>query len=373
MIEVKKIMERKKIIIVSIVLIGALLLALNAFAGSEAPKESQTSDTVAVEVQEVNYSDSQGSLTYKANLEPAEEAVVSSAVTGQVTGVVFENGDQVVQGQPLAYLDDEDLQNQLKSAKLDLNKLQLALDSAKRDYGNAKELYVQGACSRMDYENAEQAYKTMQANVELRKVDIATISNALEDCVIKAPISGEVGDKSLNVGEYVNPGTVIATVRNNSAIKASIELMQEDLDKVAAGQEVTLKLSRGDGMTYKGTVKTIASSANSQTRVFDCLVEFDNAGGALNSGIFGLIEIPDPEKRQVIAIPLAALTGSEGNYSVFIMKDKTAHRVSAEIGEINGETVEITSGLKAGDRIITTNLNTLQDGDKVAAAGGEGV
>jgi RND family efflux transporter MFP subunit len=272
----------------------------------------------------------------------------------------------------MARLDDEDLQNQLKSAKLDLNKLQLALDSAKRDYGNAKELYAQGACSRMDYENAEQAYKTMQANVELRKVDLSTIGNALEDCVIKAPISGEVGGRNLNIGEYVNPGTVIATVRNNGTIKAAIQLMQEDLEKVAVGQEVSLRLSRSEDTTYKGIVKTIASSASSQTRVFDCLVEFDNTNGALNSGTFGLVEIPDPVKRQVMTVPIEALTGSEGDYSVFIMKDDTARRVSVEIGEINGETVEIASGLKEGDRIITTNLNSLQDGDKVAVSG-EGV
>ncbi|HWQ80352.1 MAG TPA: efflux RND transporter periplasmic adaptor subunit, partial [Anaerovoracaceae bacterium] len=370
MLDVKKILKRKSILIASIVLIGTLLLALNAFAGKEPDSQiSDTVDTVTVEVHKAGYSDSQGKLTYKANLEPQEEAAVSSKVTGQVTGVVFENGDPVVQGQPLAYLDDEDLRNQLKSAQLDLNKLQLELDSAKRDYGNARELYEQGACSRLDYENAEQAYKTMQANVELRKVDITTIGSALEDCVIKAPISGEAGERSLNVGEYVNPGAVIAKVKNNTAIKATIQLMQDDLEKVAAGQEVTLKLDRNGGTSYKGTVKSVASSADSQTRGFDCLVEFDNTSGKLNSGTFGLIEIPDPVKRQVIAVPIEALTGSEGDYSVFVMKDNTARKIAVELGGINDETAEITSGLQEGDLIITTNLNFLQDGDKVTAAG----
>lgn len=368
---IKKFLERKKILVASVVLIGALMFVLNGFADNEPAQDSQISDIVTVEAQKVGYSDSQASLTYKANLEPLEEAAVSCKVTGQVTRVVFENGDQVAPGQPLAYMDDEDLQNRLKSAKLDLSKLQLELDSAKRDYSNAKELYKQGACARVDYENTEQAYKTMQANVELRKVDITTIGNALEDCVIKAPIGGEVGERNLNIGEYVNPGTVIAKVKNTTTIKTTMQLMQDDLEKVAVGQEVTFKLDRNDETGYKGIVKNIASAADSRTRVFDCLVEIDNSKRMLNAGTFGLIEIPNPAKGQVIAIPIEAVTGSEGDYSVFIMKDNTARRVSVEIGEINEEMAEIISGLKAGDFVITTNLNSLQDGDKVAVSGEE--
>jgi len=368
-LDVRQLMEHKKVAIAAMVLIGALVFVLNALTNHEPAQGSQISDTVAVEVCRAEYTHSQGKLTYKANLIPLEEAAVSCKVTGQVTRVVFENGDRVVQGQPLAYLDDEDLQDQLKRARLNLNKLQMALDSAKRDYGNVKELYGQGACSRVDFENAEQAYKTMQAEVELLKVDIATIEGVLEDCVIKAPISGEVGEKYLNVGEFVNPGRVVAMIKNNTAVRAVIQLMQADLGKVAAGQEAILKPDRNDAASYKGVVKSVASSADSRTRVFDCLIEFDNSSGELNAGTFGLIEIPETVKRRVIVIPIEAVTGSEGNYSVFIMENDTARRVDVELGEITGETAVITSGLREGDVVITTNLNFLQDGDKVTAVG----
>lgn len=367
--DIKNYLKQKKMAIAAIALIFALLLGARAFAGSEPDRDGETSDTVAVEVKKVQYLESQSSLTYKTNLKPVEEAAVSAKVPGQVIRIEFENGDRVEVGQPLAYLDDEELQNRLKSAKLDLNKLQLALDSALRDYGNAKTLYEQGACSRMDYENAEQAYKTMQANVELRKVDIATITNAVEDSVIRAPISGEIGGKNLNIGQFVNSGTVIAAVRDNSSIRAEIQLMREDLNKISEGQEVSLRLDRDDTTAYGGTVKTIAASANSQTRAFDCLVEIDNRDGRLNSGTFGLIEIPDPEKRSILAVPMEAVIGSEGAYFVFTMEDNTARRVSVEIGEISTDTAEIVSGLKAGDLIITTNLSSLQDGDPVTVSG----
>jgi hypothetical protein len=82
-----------------------------------------------------------------------------------------------------------------------------------------------------------------------------------------------------------------------------------------------------------------------------------------------LIEIPDPEKRSILAVPMEAVIGSEGAYFVFTMEDNTARRVSVEIGEISTDTAEIVSGLKAGDLIITTNLSSLQDGDPVTVSG----
>ena len=367
--DLKRLFKQKKIMVIALVLIIILLAGVKIFGAQEEPSAAQASaNAITVEAATVSYTDSIGGLTYKANLEPAEEATVSSNVSGQVTQVLFENGDRVTQGQALAYLDDKDLQNQLKTAKIDLSKLQLELDSAKTDYDIAAQLYAEGACSKTSYDSAMRTYKTVLANVALKKVDIQDITNSLNDCVIKAPVSGEAGGKSITVGQYLNPGTVVASVKNNSSIKAEIQLMQDDLEKVAVEQEVTLKLNQDDTTEYKGVVETIAASANSQTRVFDCLIKIDNTAGTLNSGVFGYIEIPNKESRQVLAVPMSAVSGSEDNYSVFTTENGTAHKVSVEIGTISDDMVEITSGLQEGDTIIISNLNSLQDGDKITVA-----
>ena len=365
----KDILKNKKIMIIAVALIVVILFAVNVFAQQKEEKAPVSANAVTVETVDAKIMDSTAGLSYKANLEPAEKATVSSNVSGQITQVLFDDGDKVSQGQALAYMDDKDLQNQLKTAKIDLSKLQLDLDAAKSDFDIAAELYANGACSKTSYEDAERAYKTVQANVALKQVGIQDISNSLSDCVIKAPITGEVGEKSISVGQYVNPGTVVASVKNNTSIQAVIQLMQEDLEKVTVGQEVTLKLSKSDEVSYKGIVKTIAASADSQTRVFDCLIEFDNTSGTLNSGVFGYVEIADKEKKQVLAIPMSAVLGSEGDYSAFTIKGNAAHKISVEIGAISGDMAEITSGIQEGDHIIITNLNSLQDGDKVTVSG----
>lgn len=366
--DLKVLVSRKKTMIAAIVLIVVILFAFKVFA-AEKTEESVQDNIVTVEVEEAKMTDSMAGLSYKADLEAAEDAIVSSNVSGKITQVLFEDGDKVTQGQALAYLDDKDLQNQLKTAKIDLNKLQLELASEQSNYNTAKELYANGALSKNDYEDAELKYKTVLANVELKRVNIQDISNSLNDCVIKVPITGEVGGKSISLGQYVSPGTVFATVKNNTSIKAVIQLMQEDLEKVTVGQTVTLMLSQEGSKSYEGIVETIAASANSDTRVFDCLIIIDNANGMLNSGVSAYIEIPDPENKQALAVPMSAISGSEGDYSVFMIKDNTAQKISVTIGEIADDMVEIKTGLQEGDQIIVSNLNSLQDGDKVTVSG----
>lgn len=368
----KNLLGHKKIIIIAVVLIVVLLTGFNIFAEKKTPGGMEASDNiVAVETETVKLINSFGGLIYKANLNPAEAAAVSCGTSGQVTQISFENGDLVTQGQPLAYLDDKDLQNDLKTAQLDLSKLELSLESAKSDYDIAAQLYAEGACSKTAYEAAMRAYKTSQANVQLKQVDIQDITNSLNDCVVKAPITGEISGKNISVGQYLNRGTVIATVNNNTTIKAEIQLMQEDLSKVAAGQEVILRPDKNAGTEYKGIVESIAASANSQTRVFDCLIRVDNASGSLNSGTFGYIEISSQEKPQSLAVPMKAVAGTGGNYSVFTLDNGTARRISVTIGETSEDMIEITSGLQEGDQLIVTNLNSLQDGDLVTVIGEE--
>lgn len=368
---IKKTMKQKKILIIAILTI-VVLLGVQCITGKKAPSEVQSnSNMITVEVKEVSKTDFKSTITYKAELAPAEDAIISSNIAGQVTQVLFENGQQVTKGQALAYLDNKDLQTQLRTAEIDLDKLELELASTENDYYTAKELYENGACSKHDYDNAKLTYQTMLSNVESKKVEIQNIQRSINDSVIKAEITGEIGNKSISIGQYVNPGTTIATIQDNSSIKATIQLLQEDLDKVVVGQQVELKRSENDEKTYLGIVENIATSANSETRVFECLIRLDNTSRELNSGISAYVQIPNNESTKVIAIPTSAIIGSEGDYSVYKEENHVANKVAVTLGKMTDELVEITSGIQEGDQVIVTNLNSLHNGDRVTISKGE--
>lgn len=367
--KMKKTLDKGKRLFMIIMVIIVVLTGCatkNVLDTKTEPAQVSTSRTV--EVTEAKLVDWTSKLTYKANLNSIEEVVLSSKIAGQVNEVLFKEGDIVSAGQALVILDDETLQNQLKTAEITLKKLEIGLESAQKKFDNTKALYEAGASPKSELEEAESALEMTQADIESARITIQNINYSLNNSVLRAQIAGEISDKNISLGQYLSPGIVLAKIKNNSSIEAVIQLKQSDLDKVKVGRKVTLKLSQTDTTGFEGEVKTIAASANSQSRVFNCRIQINNSAGNLHPGVFGYIEIPDSKKNQVLSVPLAALTGSEGSYSVFTIENNTARKHSVSIGEIQNDMVEVASGLNARDNVIVTNLNTLQDGDKVQIA-----
>ncbi len=356
---------------------GLIVLALvlvvggiSVFKHSGAKNQSvQAFNKVAVQVQQAKTVESTSALSLKANLAPVEKGIVGSKISGQIVRILFEDGDMVSQGQALIALDDEDLRNQLQAAQINLEKLQATLDSSQRSFDRTKALFDSGAASKSAIEDAETALKLAKANLQAEQVNIQSINNSLNNSVLRAPISGEVNEKNVSLGQYVSPGTILATVKNTTSIKAVVQLKQSDLDKVKVGQKATLKLSKDDANTYEGIVKNIGASADASARVFDCQIQIDNADGKLRSGVFGYIEIANEQKKEILSIPLAALVGKEGSYSVFTIENNVARKHSVSIGEIQNDVTEVISGIKAGENVIVSNLNGMQDGDAVEISG----
>jgi len=361
----KKIKSSKPLLIIGVglIIIITFIAGRNMFDDQPQTMQAlQAPQTTTVQIQMAKKMALSSVLSFKANLEPVEEGIVGSKIAGQVTRILFEDGEQVTQGEAMAILDDHDAKNQLRIAQIDLQKLEISLDAAQKNYDTIKVLYEAGALPKIELDDSERGLKTAEADYELKQVEIETINNSLNNTVLRAPISGEIREKNITVGEYVSPGAVLAKIINTSSIKAVIQLKQSDLAKVSIGQEVTLKISQNDGTGYKGTIKSLMKSANASTRVFDCQVQVNNAEGRLYSGTFGYVEIPNPEKKASLVIPIAALAGSKGNYSVFTVEDNIACRRSVGIGEIHNDMVEVVSGLQEGEEVIVTNLNALADG-----------
>lgn len=109
------------------------------------------------------------------------------------------------------------------------------------------------------------------------------------------------------------------------------------------------------------------SSADPTSRVFNCKIKIDNSDKSLLPGIYAKVDLFSDKKTEIITVPINALVGSEGNYSVFINNNGTVKKQKVTIGETDENNVQITSGIKDGDEIICTNTSALQDGNEVEA------
>ncbi|GEA32346.1 efflux RND transporter periplasmic adaptor subunit [Clostridium diolis] len=402
----------KKIVIYAVIVIAVIGCAAVAKTKLFTAKKEATTAVAAskttVEVQIAKAQEKSLGDSYKATLEAYQQGIVTSKIAAKVVAVSIENGQYVNAGDTIATLDDQDIQNsiktaqaqvevseqqvnstqqQLNSSQVTLQKLQILMDDAQRNYDRQKTLFDGGAISKTDLESAEKALNTSKADyssglasiesakasiesskasLEAQKVNLQKAQNDLANTVIKAPISGVISDKTLNVGQMASQGAALAKVNDISSVYATIQVPQEKITGVKIGQAATITVD-GNDKTYDGTIEAMDSAADATTRVFNCKVKIDNGDKSLLPGIFGKVQLISEEKAQVITVPISALAGNEGDYSVFLNDNGIAKKQKITIGETNENNVEITDGIKEGDQVICTNISTLQEGSEVDA------
>jgi len=395
-----------------IILIAGVVVLNSKDSKAGIKKENVVTDAsenkIAVKTQPVKTMQKTTSLAYKATLEPSEEGIISSKLSGKVVEILFKNGKTVSKGDPLVKIDDKDIknsiasanaqlavaesqlkssQNQLLYAQAGLQKLEINFGNTQLNYDRTKALFDAGGATKVALENAESALKTAKsdlestkvsiessrlaiettkANVNSVKVNLSILNDSLSNTIIRAPMRGVIDEKSISIGQFISAGMVLAKVKNVSNLNAVIQIEQGNLKYVKEGMKAKIKLDDISAQTYEGTVKNINISADSAARVFSCKVQVDNENGSLHPGMFAEVELISDQVHEALVVPIQTLSGSEGNYSVFIVQNGIAHKRSVSVGEISNDTAEILSGLDKDESIIITNLNILQDGDAVS-------
>lgn len=381
-------MSKKRIILVAIIIFvfigGVALLNRNQFQSIYVAKDNQnvapvTSNKVAVEViRPQEGAQSEGS-SYKATLEANQVGIVSSKNNGRVISVLFEDGLQVTQSETLVILDDQDIKNQIKAAesqlevsKASLQKTEASLENTQRSYDRIKILVQHGAVAQAELDSAETSLKIIkadiastQANIQAVQTTIDNLKTTLADMIIRAPITGVMDGKNVSLGQYLTPGNVLAKVKDISLIDAAIEVDQALIQTIKLGQKARLKLNKEDTETYEGVVKSINPSADSSSRAFKVKIQLVNEKSFLRPGVSAKVMLMDDAIVQNFAIPVALITGKEGNYSVYINDNGIVKKRAVTVGALVNNQAEINSGLQGDEAIISTNLNMIQEGDQI--------
>lgn len=393
-------------LVVAVLLVGAFIVKFIS-SNSKTDNVMASENKLSVEVYKTELKNRMSGDTYKSTLEAYEQGIISSKISAKVTKVVVENGQYVNEGDTIAVLDDQDIQNsiktataqlevnekqvnsaeqQLNSTQTSLEKLKINVDDAQRNYDREKALFDAGAVSQSELDASEKAlntskadYNSGQANIEIskasiesakasveaQKVNIEKLQNDLNNVVIKAPISGVISEKNVNVGQIINQGAVLAKINDISYVFATIQVPQEKINDIKVGKpaEVTLE---DNNTVHNGTLDSIDLSGDSTLRVFNCKIKMENSNKELLPGEYAKVNFSNTENNnKVITIPVSSLAGSEGDYYVFINDNGVASKVSVDIGDADENNVEIISGVKEGDEIICTNMSSLKDGCKI--------
>ncbi|MEJ2058957.1 MAG: efflux RND transporter periplasmic adaptor subunit [Gammaproteobacteria bacterium] len=314
----------------------------------------------SVEVKPVQAVQWQPRLAAPASLSALEGVIVSNEVEGVVKSIDFKPGAKVEKGQLLVQLDDEQDVANLKGLKAKLVLAKLNFDRESR-------LLKTQAVSQTNYDTAKANYQAAAAEVDAQQAYIAKKA-------IRAPFAGVVGIRRVDPGEYLKAGTEIVSLQSLDKLHADFTLPERDLPKVKIGQSVELHVDTYPDHVFKGEVTGMDPRVEPATRNFKVQVTLDNSEGLLRPGMFAMADVLLPIQENVLTVPVTAVAYNPYGDAVFLVeegKDKqgkpqlTVKRQYVKTGETQGDHVVITTGLQAGQRIVTVGQLKLRNGSRI--------
>ena len=282
-----------------------------------------------------------------------ESVVITAKVTEQVSAVFFEGGEFVDKGQVLVELIDEEQLALLKEseAKLEEARLQLKrLASLGSEIATAAEIDV----ARTRVAAAEAVLQALRTRISNR--------------VITAPFDGVIGFRQVSIGALLTPGSVIAQLDAIDPLKLDFTLPEHFFSQVAVGDGIWARSTAWPAEVFEGSATLIGTRIDPVTRAFPVRGLLDNPDGRLRPGMLMAVEV-SLGKSDGIVVPESALLQTGAQSSVYLVdENNSARRVSVVIGRRAPGTIEILSGVNAGDRVITSGQLTLRPGISVQPA-----
>ncbi len=213
-----------------------------------------------------------------------------------------------------------------------------------------------------------QAIRSAQASVEAAQTQVGTAQQALTDTVIRAPFSGFISARPVAVGEFVSTASIIATLLRSNPIKIQIQISEADVPSVAVGRGVSIEVDAYKDRKFAGTVTAVNPAVDAASRSAIIEASIENSDNALRAGMFATARINKEGGGTGIFAPRSSVYSHQAtaSYRAFVIVDGIAKLRVLQLGNEEGDWVQILSGLNADETVATSNLDQLYEGAKVA-------
>lgn len=308
-----------------------------------------------VAVTEVRGESWQPSLRAIGTLDASQGVNIANEVAGVVREIRFQSGQAVTAGDLLLQLDDN-------VDKADLRALLAERDLAAIKFRRLSKLVKERSVSQSDYDEAK-------AELESAEARVASLRAAIEKKAVRAPFDGILGIRSVDLGQYLAPGSVIVSLLSLDPIYVDFALPERHFSRLHTGQRLRLHLTALPDRVFEGQVTAIDPGLDQATRSLRLQATLANPEQLLRPGMFAEVEVLLPERNGVLTVPQTAITSTPYGDSVFLIESKEdqllVQRRQVETGAVQGEWVEIASGLETGDRIVLAGQVKLRNGQAV--------
>ena len=285
--------------------------------------------------------------SYYGQVAASATQEVTAVLRERILRVLVEEGQRVRAGQPLLVLESTE-----QAANLGADRA--AVEEARRDYRRAKVLVQEGGLSRAD---VDKAYVRLRAE----EAKLAASRSTLGQTTVRAAVDGVVAVRDAEPGEVAEPGKLLLSVLDPSRLEAQIPLPSSELGQVRPGTEVAFSL---EGRTLNGRVKRVNPKADPATGLFTAVVALPPDRG-VRPGVFLEGQFLIRRKEGVIALPSTVFLREGDQMAVYLVSGDRAVRRPVKVGEGQGDTLEVLSGLAPGDAVVEEGVGTLSDGAKL--------
>lgn len=276
-----------------------------------------------------------------------ESLELKSEVSGKITKLAFQEGSFVKKGQLLIQINDEEIRAQLLKQKYNQK---LNEDNEFRQ----RKLLEKEAISQEEYDNALNRLNTTIADLQLLEAQ-------LDKSRLVAPFDGIIGLRYVSEGAYISPNTTIATLYNNSPAKIEFAVPGRYSPEVRPGKQVYFTIE-SDTNRQEGKVYAIEPRIDPETRTLKIRALADNSKGVLMPGQFVKLDLILDSSNSAILVPTESVIPEQGGKKVFVVENGKAKEVRIETGIRTNLELEVLSGLKAGDTLLTTGILQLRVG-----------
>src|ERR1043165_267585 len=321
-------------------------------------------------------------LTASGYVVARRKAAVASKGTGTLVYLAVEEGDRVKKGQVIARLDDSDVMATLRRTRENLRVAEADLEEAKKNYQRMQAVIGTRAVSQADHDAAEARYKRVVSTIEAAKYGVREAEVAVENTRIVAPFDGTVLKKNADVGEIVAPlagaassKAAVVTIADMPSLQVEADVSEANITKVTPGQSCEIRLDASPNRSYLGYVSKIVPTADRSKATVLVKIKFKNYDQRVLPDMGAKISFLSPDADRTIgsnqtflSVPASSVVTPEGRTVVYQVRENHAAEIPVTKGRTVGSLVEIKSGLRNGDKVVSKPDDAIRDGSKVSLA-----
>lgn len=296
-------------------------------------------------------------ITSVGSLAAVQGVTVTAELAGKVTRIAFEPGTYIEAGQLLIQQDVSEEKARLRAAQSNAQVTRKQLD-------RARQLHKQQVIPDSNFDDRQSAYDRASAEVD-------NIQAVIDKKTIRAPFSGRLGIRLVDLGEVLETGQAIVSLQALDPIFANFLMPQQHLSKLKSGLQVRAGIGADEGETFEGAITAINPEVDAATRNIRIQATLSNPEERLRPGMFVRVAVVLPAKRSVLVIPATSVHYAPYSDSVFVIetqsddsggKKQVLRQQFVKLGEQRGDFIAVNNGLKAGQTVVSTGVFKLRNG-----------